>query len=133
VASAPGLLLGESAFNSNPMNDPQWAAALSAQNAKPLPPTMPVLVTQSTNDGIVLADSIGAMQEQWCAAGSTLQVDWLGPLTEPWSSQSILSHLLEGEVGGPLATSWFYQRFAGAAPVSNCNTPPLVLPAAPAG
>ncbi|MEI6621141.1 MAG: lipase family protein [Actinomycetes bacterium] len=133
LASGPELLLRKSAFTANPMNDPAWAAALTAQNAKPLPATVPVLVTQSINDGIVLADSIAAMQKQWCAAGSTLQVDWLGPLRDSWTDQSIMSHLFEGEIGGSLATSWFYQRFAGDAPVSNCNTPPLVTPAAPAG
>ncbi len=121
--------LGESeAFKVNPMTVPDWAAALTAQNAKPVPPSVPVLVTESINDGVVVPDSIRSMQEEWCAAGSMLQVDWLGPLRGSAEKLSVATHMYEGAVGGSLATSWFSQRFAGRAPVSNCDTPPLVAP-----
>ncbi len=121
--------LGESqAFKVNPMTVPDWAAALTAQNAKPVPASVPVLVTQSINDGVVTPQSIGAMQKEWCAAGSMLQVDWLGPLRGSADKLSVLTHMYEGAVGGSLATPWLSQRFAGAAPVSNCDTPPLVAP-----
>ncbi|MEI6622718.1 MAG: lipase family protein [Actinomycetes bacterium] len=132
----PGILdgkiqqaLGRNTFPANPMTNPAWAAALTEQNAKPLPASVPVLVTESINDGVVVPDTIGKMQVDWCKAGSTLQVDWLGPLRGSADTLSIETHMYEGSVGGSLATSWFYQRFAGDAPVSNCNTPPLVPPA----
>ncbi len=122
-------VLGENQlFKVNPMTVPDWAAALTAQNAKPVPRSVPVLVTESINDGVVVPDSIGAMQKEWCAAGSMLQVDWLGPLRGSADKLSALTHAYEGAVGGSLATPWLSQRFAGAAPVSNCDTPPLVAP-----
>lgn len=122
-------VLGKRTFQENPMNNPGWAAALTAQTAKPLPASMPVLVIESINDGVVVPDVIGGMQQQWCAAGSMLQVDWLGPLRGSAGTPSTGTHMFEGAVGGSLATSWLYQRFEGAPPVSNCNTPPLVPPA----
>lgn len=121
--------LGESqTFSANPMTNPLWAPVISGQNARPVPASVPVLVTESINDGVVVPDSIGSMQREWCAAGSVLQVDWLGPLRGSTKKLSTMTHMYEGAVGGSLATSWFYQRFAAAPPMSNCDTRPLVLP-----
>ncbi|MEI6621440.1 MAG: lipase family protein [Actinomycetes bacterium] len=120
--------LGKSTFTANPMSNPQWAAAITAQNAQPLPATLPVMVTESINDSVVTPSSIAAMQKQWCAAGSMLQVDWLGPLRGSTDVPSTGTHMYEGAIGGSLVTSWMIQRFAGAPAVSNCNTPPLVSP-----
>lgn len=121
---------GKTVFEENPMANAAWTAALTAQNAPVTPPTMPVLITESVNDGVVTPTSIAAMQKQWCAAGSMLQVDWLGPLRGSAETPSIGTHMYEGAIGGSLVTSWLYQRFEGAPPVNNCNTPPLVPPTA---
>ncbi len=121
--------LGKTAFKINPMTVPAWAEALTAQSTQPLPASMPVLITESVNDAVVIPSTIALLQEQWCAAGSTLQVDWLGPLRGAVDTPSSMTHIYEGAIGGALATSWFDQRFAGNPPVSNCGTPPLVSPA----
>jgi len=121
--------LGKTAFKVNPMTVPAWAQALTAQTIKPLPASMPVLITESVNDAVVIPSTIALLQEKWCAAGSTLQVDWLGPLRGSAGTPSSMTHIYEGAVGGALATSWFDQRFAGATPVTNCGTQPPVTPA----
>ena len=121
--------LGKTAFKINPMTVPAWADALTAQTVKPLPAAMPVLITESVNDAVVIPSTIALLQEKWCAAGSTLQVDWLGPLRGTAGTPGSMTHIYEGAVGGALATSWFDQRFAGSTPVTNCGTPPLVVPA----
>jgi hypothetical protein len=121
--------LGKTAFKVNPMTVPAWAQALTAQTTKPLPASMPVLITESVNDGVVIPNTIALLQEKWCAAGSTLQVDWLGPLRGTNGTPSSMTHIYEGAIGGALATTWFDQRFAGTTPVTNCATPSLVTPA----
>lgn len=129
IAKGTGLQnLGNQVFTSNPMKNPQWAAAIDAQTPKPLPPSMPALVIESVNDGVVIPQSIATMQQKWCKAGSSLQVDWLGPLRGKVDKPSAATHMFEGAVGGALTTSWLVQRFEGANPVTNCDTPPLVAP-----
>ena len=123
-------IFGESFFTRNPNSVPEWAAAIEAQTAKPLPADLPVLVTQSVNDGVVEPQSIAAMEQQWCAAGSTIDVRWLGPLRGDPLTPNVMSHMYEGSVGGALATTWFEQRFAGAPAGKSCGqTPPLALTA----
>jgi len=121
--------IGKTAFTVNPMTVPAWAQALTAQTTKPLPASMPVLITESVNDGVVIPSTIALLQGHWCAAGSSLQVDWLGPLRGTAGTPSSMTHIYEGAIGGALATSWFDQRFAGTTPATNCATPPLVTPA----
>ncbi len=119
---------GQKFFSSDPMTNPAWAAAITAQSTPPLPATMPALVTESVNDGVVVPQSIAAMQQQWCAAGSTLQVDWLGPLRGTPEKVDVMSHMYEGAIGGALATTWFEDRFAGIPATTSCSqTPPLAL------
>ncbi|MDV7395202.1 lipase family protein, partial [Arthrospira platensis SPKY1] len=89
-----------------------------------------VLVTESVNDGVVAPAAIAAMADQWCAAGSTLDVTWLGPLRGNADSANVESHMYEGSVGGALATTWFEQRFAGVPAGNSCGeVAPIVLPA----
>jgi len=123
-------LFREQFFAKNPMDDPAWAAAINAQTAPPPAPDMPVLVTESVNDGVVAPEAIAAMADQWCAAGSTLDVRWLGPLRGNADSANVESHMYEGSVGGALATTWFEQRFAGVAAGNSCGeVAPIVLSA----
>ncbi|MEI8081726.1 MAG: lipase family protein [Actinomycetes bacterium] len=111
-------------FNDSPSKNPAWRTALEAQSTPALPATMPALVIESTSDGVVLPNTIALMQRKWCKAGSRLQVDWLGPL----SNSAIDTHGLEGKVGGPLAIDWIAQRFDGLPAPTNCNVAPAVKP-----
>jgi pimeloyl-ACP methyl ester carboxylesterase len=117
---------GHTAFEKNPIEDPAWAKVFEAQTPKPLPPSVPVLIVQSINDGVVLPNTIGLMQNTWCEAGSRLQVDWLGALRGSPTEPNSMTHIYEGAVGGTLATPWFMQRFEGAPAPTNCNTKPMV-------
>lgn len=121
-------VFGEKFFARDPLDIPAWRAAITDQTAPPTPADMPVLVTQSVNDGVVLAPSIAAMQQQWCAAGSDLDVTWLGPLRGDVGTPSIATHMYEGAVGGSVATTWFERLFAGddPGPRTCSQTPPLV-------
>lgn len=116
---------GQNLFSSNPTKtNPQWAAAFEAETAPALPKSMPAMVIESVSDGVVLPNTIALQQEKWCAAGSNLTVNWLGPL----NNSGFDSHQLEGPVGGEIAATWIYQRFAGIPAEPNCNVPPPVAP-----
>ncbi len=119
--------LGSSVFGFNPAENPEWNAAATDQTPKPLPASVPSLVVQSVNDGVVIANTTSLLERKWCAAGSPLQVDWLGPL----SSTPTETHSLTGMVGGPLATDWIQDRFAGRPAPNSCSQTPAVAPFAP--
>lgn len=127
TAGAEGVLevqFGQYLFSGNPLSNPKWRSAAIAQTTPVLPPSMPTLVIQSTNDGIVLPNTTAVLQQKWCKAGSKLQVDWLGPLR----GNGISTHMYEGVIGGPLAASWIQQRFDGVPAPTNCGTEPAVAP-----
>ncbi len=118
---------GEQFFARNPLDVPSWAAAIEAQSAPPVPADIPVLVTQSVNDGVIASRAIASMTEVWCAAGSTIDTVWLGPLRGSQQAPSVLTHIYEGAVGGAIATTWLEGRFAGEpAPTSCAETAPIV-------
>lgn len=120
---------GQQFFARNPLDVPSWAAAIEAQSAPPVPADIPVLVTQSVNDGVIAPEAIASMTEAWCAAGSTIDTVWLGPLRGSLKAPSVLTHIYEGAIGGAVATSWLEGRFAGdPAPTSCAQTAPIVAP-----
>ena len=73
---------------------------------------MPVLVAQGLDDTVVLPPTTALLERRWCAAGSRLTMAWLGDL----------GHLATGLTAGPLASTWFQQRFAGVEAGSTCGT-----------
>lgn len=116
--------LGSSVFRLNPGDNPAWKAAAIDQTPKPLPASVPALVVQSVNDGVVFANTTSLLEQKWCSAGSTLQVDWLGALSQVPTE----THTLTGPVGGPLATNWIQDRFAGKPAPNSCSQTPAVAP-----
>ena len=122
-------LFGERFFSANPMDNPAWAQAIDEQTAPAAPADIPVLVTQSVNDGIVEPPAIAAMTQEWCDAGSTISVTWLGPLRGTATALNVESHMYEGAIGGAHATTWFEDRFRGEPAPTTCGqTAPLALP-----
>jgi len=120
---------GQRFFASNPLDNPAWKAAIADQDAPPTPPDMPVLVTQSINDGVVAPGPIANMTREWCDAGSTITTVWLGPLRGTQAKPSLLTHMVEGAVGGSIATTWFEDRFAGEPVSTSCSQQaPLAVP-----
>ena len=68
---------GQTLFKENPANNAAWAAAVNSQTPPPLPAAVPAMIAESVNDGIIYPNTIALTQQKWCAAGSTLQMNWL--------------------------------------------------------
>lgn len=115
---------GHQVFAVDPATLPQWRRVMDEQTPEPLPKGLPVLVTQSVNDGVVISNTTALLQQKWCAAGSDLSVDWLGPL----SSMPIQTHALTGQVSGAHVANWFQDRFAGRPTASSCSQTSAVTP-----
>jgi hypothetical protein len=114
-------------FATNPLDNAEWSRVLRAQSAPPVPSDIPVLVTQSVNDGVIASKVIARMTDEWCAAGSAIETVWLGPLRGSISKPTVLTHIYEGAIGGAVATTWLEERFAGEpAPTSCGQTAPIV-------
>lgn len=116
-------LLGEQPpFTQDPTTNPAWAQALQDQVPPPLPPSMPMFSAGSVFDGLVLAEVQAATVKQWCEAGSTLQMEWLGALASG-PDAGLQDHVETVEVSWPMATTWMAERFANKPPTKNCETP----------
>jgi hypothetical protein len=86
-----------------------------------MPAAMPVFVAQGTADEVVLAWPNALLQQEWCEAGSTLTVDWLGGV----------NHMQAAIVAGPEAIAWIADRFADRPAPRTCDVPPPVAPVPP--
>jgi alpha-beta hydrolase superfamily lysophospholipase len=119
---------GKEMFAKNPVTSPGFAEALAAQTPKPLPASMPMLMTQAIGDGVVLPNTNAKLQVEWCKAGSNLRVNWLGQLaTGPLGSYQ--THVNTQRASWPMETDWMQDRFAGKEQTPNCAFTPPVAPA----
>lgn len=117
--------LGYQLFSKNPLEAPGWTKALEEQTPKPLPASMPFMLTQAIPDGVVLANTNALTYKTWCEAGSTLQMNWLGQLATG-SLAPETTHEDALMAGWPLETTWIQERFDGRPPPSNCGLVPPV-------
>lgn len=113
---------GEHFFTANPLEQEPWRSMVKAQTPGAFAPGLPVLVGQSTADAVVLPWPNAYLQETWCAAGTDLDMLWLGKI----------SHQDTAIVMGPSAVAWMSERFAGTPAKRNCTTPPPVAGSVPA-
>jgi len=95
-----------------------WAPALLAQTPLPPEPSIPAFVAQGTRDNVVPASTTVLLQRQWCSAGSTLYVDWLGGVTHDGAITA----------SAPAALSWIEDRFRGTTAPTNCSSGSPVEP-----
>jgi hypothetical protein len=80
---------------------------------------MPVMVAQGTADQVVLAWPNALLQKEWCAAGSTLTMLWMGEI----------DHLAAAKTAGPQVVTWLSELFDGKPATAACNGPtPVPLP-----
>ena len=79
---------------------------------------MPVFVAQGTADEVVLAWPNALLQEEWCAAGSSLSMLWMGNV----------GHVPAAINAGPQAITWIADRFADRPVARSCDVPPAVAP-----
>jgi len=121
-AALEGLLrdgLGGQYYTIDPMDSPPWANVVREQTPDPLPADMPVMVAQGTADQVVLAWPNALLQKEWCAAGSTLTMLWMGEI----------DHLAAAKTAGPQVVTWLSELFDGKPATAACNGPiPVPLP-----
>ena len=121
LAALEGLArndLGQSFFAVDPVTAPGWSEVIADQTPPPLPADMPVFVAQGTADEVVLAWPNALLQEQWCAAGSSLSMLWMGNV----------GHVPAAINAGPSAITWIADRFADRPAARTCDVPPPVPP-----
>ncbi len=124
LAALEGLArnkLGQSFFEIDPLDSPTWKAVVDQQTPPPLPADMPVMVSQGLADQVVLPWPNAILQEKWCAAGSTLSMEWMGDV----------DHMKAAIVSGPQVVTWIADRFAGRPAPRTCDVPPPVPPRPP--
>lgn len=107
-------IFNEDFFLRNPVTDPRWAQALQDQTPPPLPAELPLMLIQGTADQVVLAEPNAQLQQDWCAAGSTINALWLGGV----------DHMKAAQVAGPSVVSWLNEIFDGKTPPNTCSIPP---------
>ena len=120
VGIAQESLLHNQLFSMSPKENPAWNAIIEKQTPPPLPPSMPVLMSQSMYDGIVLPNTNALTQERWCKAGSNLQTNWLGQLATP-PLEGDKTHGNTLLAAWPMMTDWIQSRFANRPAASNCG------------
>ena len=108
----------ETFFAIDPMTDPAWTAAATAETPPALSPELPLFLAQGTADPVVLPNTTSLLQERFCEAGSLVTMSWLGGV----------GHMKAGEVAGPGAVAFLWARFSGEPATSTCGEPPAVLP-----
>ena len=120
-AAIEGLIRSEfreTFFAIDPMTDPAWMAAATAETPPALPPDLPLFLAQGTADPVVLPNTTALLRERFCEAGSTVMMSWMGGI----------GHMKAGEVAGPDAVDFLWARFAGSPATSTCGAPPAVPP-----
>ena len=121
-AALEGLIrngLGGLYFDFDPMDSAPWATIVNEQTPDPLPAKMPVMIAQGTADQVVLAWPNALLQQDWCAAGSTLSMLWMGEI----------DHLAAAKTAGPEVVGWIADRFAGKEAKASCDGPiPVAIP-----
>ena len=108
--------LGQDFFSVDPTSVPAWSAAADDQTPPPLPADMPVFISQGTADTVVLPWPNAIVQDEWCVAGSSISMLWMGGI----------SHQAAATTSGPSAVAWLDDRFAGRPVPRTCDTPPPV-------
>jgi pimeloyl-ACP methyl ester carboxylesterase len=124
AAGLEGLVrdqFGQTFFETDPSVQAEWRAVTAEQSVPPMPADMPVYVAQGTADEVVLPGANALLQEQWCAAGSTLTMLWMGGI----------GHMAAATTAGPDVVPWIADRFAGRPAGRTCDTSPPVAASAP--
>lgn len=107
-------------FQTDPLQNPQWAQAIAAETIDPAKIGVPVFIVQSLTDNVVLPNTNALLSQRACQAGSPrVSVSWLDHV----------SHEDSAVIGGMLAIDWLQDRFAGIPASDTCGQP---LPIAPA-
>jgi pimeloyl-ACP methyl ester carboxylesterase len=112
---------GQAFFAIDPTTQAQWSALAEGESVPPMAAAMPVFIAQGTADEVVLPGPNALLQNQWCAAGSTITVLWMGGI----------GHMAAATTAGPEVVPWIADRFAGRQAGRTCTTPPPVAASTP--
>jgi len=113
-----GSVLTQPFFSVNPVTGPDWLTELNANTPQPIL-AVPVYVAQGLQDDVVLPPTTALLDQQWCAAGSELTVQWF----------PTANHFNVPTLAAPSAMTWLAQVFAGQTPSSTCGQAPPVAAA----
>jgi acetyl esterase/lipase len=94
----------------NPATVEPWKSLLLRNSAGDLPADIPVFLSQGSSDGLVRPEVTEAYKGRLCKAGSKVKM-----LVLPG-----VSHGFAGYDSADAAAGWIADRFAGAAPPSDC-------------
>lgn len=92
-------------FRVVPLTDPDWRAALEGNRAPDMPPGIPVLLAQGTEDELVPPSLTRSLVDRYCAAGTRVEAVWLDGVGHDGSAEA-----------GPAVLDWF----ADGATRQNC-------------
>lgn len=100
--------------------------AMADQQTPPPPAGLPIMVGQTTNDGIVLANTTALLQQNWCAAGVDLSMFWVDQGTGGSSLARSMAHMTSAWSDALAAVAFINDAFTGAstAPVTPCTVAP---------
>jgi pimeloyl-ACP methyl ester carboxylesterase len=111
-------LLAQPFFMVDPITLPDWRAAFETNTPTPRA-KVPVFIGQGQLDDVVLPATTAQLEQQWCARGSAITVDWYPTAT----------HFSIPTVSAPDAMTWIGQRFADQAAGNTCTQTSPVTPA----
>ncbi|RZQ63292.1 lipase family protein [Amycolatopsis suaedae] len=109
-AAAPFARLRDFVTVADPLADPRWQARLADNKAGEREPGAPLYLYHGTLDELIPFSVGTALRDRYCGAGATVQ----------WQAFPLLEHIGGVSVGGPVATEWLGQRFAGTPAKSTC-------------
>lgn len=107
------IIIGKPFFVYDPITNPNWKKALSAQDAPYLSPQTPLIIAQGLSDEVVLPNTTKLYAKNACSNNSNLTVMWMGDV----------GHIPAANTAGPYIMSWLDQRLEGIPAVGNCNQP----------
>jgi pimeloyl-ACP methyl ester carboxylesterase len=107
---------GQQYFSVNPSTNVAWFNVAKDQSPSALPSSLPFMLAQGTADDVVLPGPNALLQNQWCAAGSTITALWMGGV----------NHMTAANTAGPAVVPWINDRFHGVPAGRTCLTPPPV-------
>lgn len=106
-------LLGQDFFARNPWDVPSWRRRFIQNTPAPTPRDLPLFITQSITDNIVLPRTTATLVPAWCRAGVRITTMWLNGVT----------HNDTAIVSGPSVVQWIGQRLAGEPAPDDCGAP----------
>lgn len=131
IAAAERTIAIPGSFFSKAIVDPgdqvgaQWRA-MADQQTPPVVRMVPTMVGQTTNDGIVLANTTALLQRNWCQAGAPLSMYWVDQGTGGSFLTRVNAHLTSAWTDALAALAFISDGFnaTSTAPTTPCTQAP---------